>query len=267
MNVICIDDEYLILQRNMTLLKKIPQVESVEIFLSSQEALEYLETNEADIVFLDINMPDISGLELAETFRERWPDMAIIFLTAYNQFALNAFKVHANGYLIKPVEQEQFEEEIRSVEKLRGGREKEKVKVITFGNFDLFIRGQNVAFARSLSKEILAYLICKNGTSVSRPELASVLWEDEPYDRARQKQLDVYIRSLMTTLAGYGIERIVEKSSGSFRIRPEYLDCDYYQYLKGEAAAHMQYTGEFLNNYSWAEYWKKPFLEQAALHA
>lgn len=261
MNVICIDDEYLVLQRNMAILRKIPQVEAVEGFLGGEEALDYLNKNSADVVFLDINMPGKNGLELAAIFRKNWPEMAIVFLTAYSQFAISAFQVRANGYLLKPVEKEQFQKEIDNVEQIKKKQTRKRIRIVTFGNFDLFLDDHAIAFPRSISKEILAYLVCKKGTGVSRPELAGIIWEDALYDRSRQKQLDVYIRSLLTTLRENRIENLIEKNNGMLRIRPELVECDYYQYLQGDPIVKRQYYGEFMNNYSWAEFLKQPFLE------
>lgn len=261
MKVICIDDEYLILQRTVSILRRFPQVRSVEGFLSGDEALEYLKDNSVDAAFLDINMPDRNGLELAQMLRERCDSIELVFLTGYNEFALDAFKVHASGYLVKPVEEYQLLEEIQNIERIKKGRPDQKVNVVTFGNFEVLVDGSMVSFSRTKSKEILAYLVTKKGTGVSRSELASILWEEELYDHGKQKQLDVYIRSLTNTLKEYGIEKIVEKSKGVLRIVPERIECDYYKYLEGDKEAINSYVGEFMNSYSWAEYLKDIFME------
>lgn len=259
MKVICIDDEYLILGRTINILRQLPQIESAEGFLNSEDALNYLENHSVDAVFLDINMPDITGLELARIIRERWANVELVFLTGYDEFALEAFKVHASGYLIKPIEEGLLLEEIQNIERVLKHKISIKINVVTFGNFELLVDGKMVLFSRSKSKEILAYLVMKNGTGVSRPELASILWENEIYDRGKQKQLDIYIRSLMGTLNEYGIEKIIEMGKGVLRIVPDMIECDYYKYLAGDAKTMSSYAGEFMNAYSWAEYMKDVF--------
>ena len=261
MNVICVDDESIILKRNISILGKLDQVTSVEGFTRPRDALEHLEKNQVDIIFADINMPDMNGLEMAEIIHQKWPDTALIFLTAYNEFAVEAFKVRATGYLVKPVEKEDFEEEINNVLSKMKPRSNKLAEVRTFGNFELLIDDKLVAFARSKSKEILAYLVCKNGTGVTRRELAAVLWEDAPYDYSKQKQLDVYIRSLIDTLKKNNIEEIVENGNGQLRVRPQLIDCDYYRYLAGDAQAISMYCDEFMDAYSWAEYMKSSFMK------
>lgn len=260
MKVICIDDEYLILQRTVSILRRFPQIEAAEGFLNAEDALDYMNNHVVDAVFLDINMPDMNGLELAKQIRERWKHVELVFLTGYNEFTLEAFKVHACGYLIKPVEEAQLLEEIQNIERVQKCKPDARIKVVTFGNFEIIVDGKMVPFSRSKSKEILAYLVVKNGTGVSRAELAAILWENEFYDRGKQKQLDVYIRSLITTLKEYGIDNIVEMSRGVLRIVPDRVECDYYQYLAGDEESRNSYAGEFMNAFSWAEYMKDIFL-------
>lgn len=262
MKVVCLDDEYLILQRTVSILRRFPQVESVEGFSSSAKLLEYLKNNPVDVAFLDINMPDMSGLVLAQMIRDQSSQIELVFLTGYNEYALEAFKVHAAGYLIKPVEEEDLLAEIQNIERMKNDPLTYKVKVVTFGNFDLLVNGKMIAFSRSKAKEILAYLITKKGTGVSRAELASILWEEDVYDHSKQKQLDVYIRSLSNTLRDHGIEYILEKNRGVLRVIPDRIDCDYYKYLDGDAEAIKSFAGEFMNSYSWAEYLKEVFIKR-----
>ena len=125
------------------------------------------------------------------------------------------------------------------------------VEVRTFGGFDVMVNGEFVAFGRAKSKELLAYLIERNGKSVSRQEAGSVLWEGKFFDRARQKQLDVVIRSLASTLCEYGISDIIEVHK-EMRVVPTRFTCDLYRYLDGEDAAINEYCGEYMSTYSWA---------------
>lgn len=237
-----------------------PQVESVEGFLNAEDALQHLKNHSVDAVFLDINMPDMDGLELAQIIRKQCVNVELVFMTGYNEFALDAFKVHASGYLIKPVEESQLLEEIQNIERVKENHRTSRIQVITFGNFEVLVDGKMIPFSRTRSKEILAYLVTKKGTGVSRAELASVLWEDDLYDHGKQKQLDVYIRSLNGTLKEHGIEKIIEMNRGILRIVPGMIECDYYRYLEGDEEALNSYVGEFMNAYSWAEYLKDVFM-------
>ncbi len=127
-----------------------------------------------------------------------------------------------------------------------------RVRVKTFGNFEMFVDGDNVSFHRQKSKEVLAYLIDRQGGGVTRADIFAAIWEDEEYDRARQKQLDVIIRSLKDTLREYGILSILEIKGGILRIIPERIDCDLYRFFSGDESIVDSYRGEYMSSYPWA---------------
>jgi two-component SAPR family response regulator len=188
----------------------------VEEFLFAQDALDWLDAgNTADVALLDIDMPDMNGLVLAAKIKEKSPDTSIIFLTGYSQFAVDAFALHASGYLLKPVSKEKLAAEIRYALDAHPAAEQPHISAVTFGNFNLLVDGHPVAFARAKSKELLAYLIDRQGSTVTRAEAFAALWEDGFYDRSMQKQLDVILRSLRATLDGAGIGEILEVQRGA----------------------------------------------------
>jgi len=256
MKIICIDDEPLILNMTVELCKKLPQCPEVEGFSKSAEALVWLEKNSADVALLDINMPDMFGLELAGKIRALDPQTAIIFLTGYSEYAVDAFAFHASGYLMKPLNKKRLAEEIEHASMLRESRGEKStaphISARTFGEFDLFVDGKAVAFPRSKSKELLAYLIDRHGGGITRPTAAAVLWENAGYDRSMQKQLDVIIRSLRSALENAGAQDIFEIKNGTMRVLPEKMDCDLYRFMAGDAAAVNGYRGEYMSAYSWA---------------
>ena len=162
MRIICVDDEELILSLTVSMCKELKDADDVTGFSDSLKALEYMETNDADIAILDINMPDIDGLTLAAKIKETHPDTAILFLTGYSEYAVDAFAMHAEGYLMKPVSKERLESEIRHALSLQPDDSEAHIKVRTFGKFDIFVDNEPVYFSRAKSKELLAYL--KKGT-------------------------------------------------------------------------------------------------------
>ena len=251
MKAICVDDEPLILQYTVSLCRDISLLDETEGFTKAQDALTWLDRHDADVALLDIDMPDMDGLLLAAKIREKRPAISIIFLTGYSQFALDAFSLHASGYLLKPISREKLEKEISFALTGHHSQKSGKISVRTFGNFEILADGKEVQFSRSKSKELLAFLIDKRGNTTSRSEAFAALWEDQLYDRPMQKQIDVIIRSLRSTLQNAGIDHIFEMTNRSMRIHPEMLDCDLYRFLDGDIEAIKAYRGEYLRSYSW----------------
>ena len=252
MRVICVDDTALIVEHTVSQCKDIKPIDDVHGFTSGAEALEYIRDNPADIALLDIDMPDMNGLVLAAKIKEINPDCAIIFLTAYSEYAVDAFTMHASGYLMKPVSKQRLEQEIEYALMGRRSLPTSHITVRTFGNFEMLVDGETVSFGRSKAKELLAYLIDRNGAGIKRAEAFAVLWEEGEYDDSMQKQLDVIIRSLRSTLKENGISEIFELKRSSMRIIPELIDCDLYRFLNGDADAVSTYRGEYMTQYSWA---------------
>jgi len=253
MRAICVDDEAIILELVVSMCRKLPELDEVEGFSTAGAALKWMETHPVDLAILDIDMPEMSGITLARMIKEEYPEAAVIFLTGYSQYAVEAFAVRASGYLLKPVSEKSLAADVAYA--LRGKREAEIPSGIfarTFGQFELYVDGRPVPFARARAKEVLALLIDRQGGSMTRGEIFSVIWEDALYDRGAQKQLDVMIRSLRKTLTEYRAEQMLEMKSGVLRIVPETFGCDMYQLLQGQADAINAYRGEYMSSYSWA---------------
>lgn len=252
MRVLCVDDEPALLGLVMSMCEDLPQAPAVRGFTRARQALEWLDTHHADVALLDIDMPGMSGIELAREIKRTSPDTEVIFLTGYAEYALDAFELHASGYLLKPVNSERLREEIEHAVARRGGSTSRRVEIHTFGNFDVFVDGEPIAFARSQSKELLAYLVDRQGAAVTRRQAFAVLWEMGDYDRSKQKQLDVVVRTMRNALDKYGVGDLVEMRRGTLRVVPERVDCDFYRFLAGDERAIASYIGEYLSPYPWA---------------
>ena len=106
MKIICVDDERLLMESTVSMCLELPQIDEAKGFTRPAEALDWLNDNSSDIALLDIDMPKMNGLVLAAEIKKKLPDIAIILLTGYSQFAVDAFELHALGYLLKPVTKE-----------------------------------------------------------------------------------------------------------------------------------------------------------------
>jgi len=252
MRIICVDDEELVLNLVVFLCEQLPDIDEVKGFTDSLEALEWLKENNSDLAILDIDMPKLNGIQLSIKIKELHPETAIIFLTGYSHYAVEAFKLHAQGYLMKPVNKEQLINEINYAMSAKPVRAYPRIFARTFGDFDFLIDGNPVRFSRSKAKELLAYLIDRNGAGVKRANAFAALYEDAPYNRKMQKQFDVIIRSLKDTLNENGVGEILEMKSGEMRVNTELFECDLYKLLKGDADTINSFRGEYMNAYEWA---------------
>ena len=110
---IAIDDEPLALKQIATYIDKTPYLTLVNTFESALEAIEFLGTKEVDLMFVDINMPDLNGMEFVKSLTNA---PAVIFTTAYSEYAVEGFRVDAVDYLLKPISRVDF---LKAAEKAR----------------------------------------------------------------------------------------------------------------------------------------------------
>ena len=252
MKAICVDDEPLAVEYTLGQCARLSEIDDVHGFTDGQKALDWLRHHPVDLALLDINMPRLDGITLAARIKKLHPKTAILFLTAYREYAFDAYAVRPAGYLLKPVPLEKLAAEVRYVCQESKPSAPRHIRIKTFGNFDVYVDGRPVSFKLAKSKELLAYLVDKQGTGVSRAELFAAIWEDRLYDRKQQKQLDVYIRSLRETLQEYGISEIMEMEKGVLRVKPDTFACDAYLFYSGDSDAINAYRGEYMSAYSWA---------------
>ncbi len=257
MKAICVDDEKLILDRNVSLVEKMDEIDEVMGFTSAVKALDWVKTHVGvEIALLDIDMPDMNGLMLAAKIKEVSSETAIIFLTGYSEYALKAFELHAKGYLMKPVNADKLKEEISyalsSVAREKEAGKNSHIYVKTFGLFDVLVDGVPVRFSRARSKELLAYLVDRQGALVKRAEAFAAMYEDEDYTRDKQKQFDVIVRGVKYSLKDAGISEMFDVGRGGLRVVNETFSCDLYDFLAGETAVINSYRGEYMGSYEWA---------------
>lgn len=133
---IAIDDEPLALQLISGYIKKTPFLEFVESFENPLIAMEYMENNDVDLIFLDIQMPDLPGIELAKLISR---EIKVVFTTAYEKYALEGFRLEAVDYLLKPFGYEEFLSAANKVKKIVDLETKANATIETNNNF-LFLK-------------------------------------------------------------------------------------------------------------------------------
>ena len=247
MIALAVDDEILMLGALVSAINASPDIADVFQFSDCDEALNFVRGNSVDIAFLDINMRGMGGLTLAEKIIDACPDCKIVFCTGYEEYAIPAFKLHASGYLLKPVSAEDVQVEINNIKGLRKNQLLLEVKC--FGNFEVLYNGKILPFKRSKTKELFAFLVDRNGAGVTVAEIGVALWENDE-DQKNQNYIHQLFRDLRQSLEAVGVEDIFERNNYYYSLNPEKLDCDYYAYLK---TGKPEFRGEYMSQYSWAE--------------
>jgi DNA-binding LytR/AlgR family response regulator len=125
MTCIIVEDEPLAQFRLRDYIRKTPGLELEGCFETAKEALQFLQQQPVDLVFLDIHLEGLSGIELLEQYK---PDAQVIFTTAFHEFALKAFELNVTDYLLKPFSLERFQQSVEKANKkvLQGGGTKGK---------------------------------------------------------------------------------------------------------------------------------------------
>ena len=254
MNILAVDDEYYALELMKHALEEVAGGATVYLCRDVKSALATATENKIDVAFLDIHMPEMNGVKLASELKLLNPKVNIVFATGFSEYMKEGIDLRMSGYIMKPVTPEAVKVELENLRNpIEWSREK-RIKILTFGNFDVFVDGNPLKFERKQAKEILAYLVDKRGTSATYPELAAMLWEDEEYDRTKQKNLQVYIASLVKSLLTVDVKDLILKNRQGILLNTKIVDCDYYRFLEGDTRAINSFTGQYMGSYSWAEF-------------
>lgn len=252
MKVLIVDDEEMVLEETReTVGLELP---GIKIFCanSALEAVKIAGSQRIAIAFLDIEMPGMGGLELAEKLKRKNPDTNIVFVTAYAEYALEAFDMFASGYLMKPLQRKAVQKAVCNLRYPLRNVEN-GLRVQCFGNFEVFYGGKPVAFARAKAKEIFAYLVDLKGATATTGELCGILWEDSVDVEKNKHYLRNLIADIRSALRDCHAEDVFLSRRNRYSVNPDKIDCDYYRFLQRDAAAVNSYRGEYMKQYSWAE--------------
>lgn len=256
MNIITIDHDEKDLRNLMKAVKEAAPESNVEGALTFTDALSLTDRKIFDLVFIESDSKDEMKLtDLVAKFREKFQDTHIIFVSKTKKYMPEAFSVHADAYMIKPLKSEDISREIDyQMNHYPAPLRSLEIMVKTFGGFNAYFRGKKLMFKRSKSKELLAILVDNRGIGMTTREACSMLFKGRPYDEITLGYFHVVLTSLKFTLEGYGIKNLIRKSVNYIAINTSMIDCDMYRYLMGEADALADYHGDYMMGYSWSEY-------------
>ncbi len=239
-----LDDERPALNVLSKLIGERNDVQVVGGYTDPSELLRDVSGLRPDIAFLDIEMPEMSGLELASRLLEVQEDIEIVFVTAYHQYALEAFRVNALDYLLKPVESDLLHRTIDRVLRRRkgivpasAGPVQDPSRIVCLGGFEIYKAEQTepIRFPTAKAEELFAYLLVHRNTNISKWTLCDSLWPGVLSSEKLNHNLHMAVYRMKKTLRDSGIGVRITSQRGFYRMEIDDL-CDYV--MLEQAAIH-----------------------------
>ena len=278
LNAIIVDDEPLVL----SLLKSMLLENGVNIiaeYIKSEVALQEIPIKKPDIVFLDIEMPGMNGIELAIKLLEIDQNISIVFVTAYDKYAIDAFKLNAVHYILKPPAEEEIKEAISRIETTRRFRDTDmpgRVYIRLFGGVGIADEtGKSIMkWPTTKTEELFALLILSGKKGIDKWNIIEKLWPENEHLKI-ENTLYTTIYRMKTALSEAGINAVVINKLGNYSLAIESAWCDIHVFEKLykenkmptkhgellEEKVFMIYTGELFGSkdYVWAELHRQYF--------
>lgn len=269
LKAVLIDDERPALRGLEVMLKKHDNIEIAGLYSDPLEGIERVGGIKPDVVFLDINMPQLSGLDAVSAILNNSPDTNIVFVTAYDEYAVKAFELDALDYLLKPVDFARLTVTINRMQKKKSEStavEKNEANLIIrcFGLFDVYFEGRApIRWRAEKTKELFAFFLHNAQREISKDEILDALWQnDNPEKAVRQLYNGIYY--IRKAMAEYGIDRKLLSIDRFYNLRLGDVDFDISCFNKLykqkdnriEALTQMEtmYTGDYFGTlpYDWA---------------
>lgn len=294
MRAILVDNEYLSLAKLKKMLEHdVDGIEVIGTYTDPAPVPAIAKEFRPDVLFLDIHMPEVDGLTLGEQVRAVLPEAEIVFITAYDQYALKAFELPATDYILKPFQLERLKKTVDRLKREMGEREESgssapRPWIRCFHQICFQLPGQQprtVKWRTSKAQELFAYLLHHRDRTVDREAIIELLWPDFELSGA-MKQLYTTVYHIRQTLKAYGLEAVsissvdlkagYKLSVGEARLDTaewevlvkKLVAIDSSNYREYECVLEM-YEGSYLGEYEylWAEYERERLRSLWLFHA
>src|SRR5690625_1288335 len=207
MKIVIVNDDEFTISYIISMIKKIGGCNIVATFTDPLKALSEINKLDVDLLFLDVDMTGINGIQLAKEIKRTNVNIHIVFLSEHTEYAIEAFKLNATHYLVKPFQEKCLEESIFRVQnELDKQMTSPKIQplICCFGSIQ-FVRDQrdlkplDVKWRTTISKELFCYLLYYEGRSIKKESLTDLLWSGhDPKVASRQLYTAIYhIRKLL----------------------------------------------------------------------
>lgn len=214
---------------------------------SCGDSQQTLQNGCPDMLFIDISEDAEGAIALAGRLAEIPGAPWIVFMSDDSSRAMDAFRIHIQGYLVRPVTEEALKSECGCCMARRGIS---RMFIRTFGNFEIRIDGVPVTLKRAKTRELIAYLIDRNGSMVDDTELLRALWGKN--DAASKSYLRMLKVEALKIFDEAGCGNAVVKQRGYMGICTDVVPCDYFDALRSQDPEGSGYSGEYMSQYAWA---------------
>lgn len=184
-----IDDEWYNLEETSEFVENTGFFHVTGKYQNPIKALEEVTSNYPQVAFVDIELPEMDGITFAEKLLEINPSMIIVFITSYNQYAVQAFDLNAMDYILKPIKSERFNrmvEKIKNEVSLRPQNTSQILKIKCFNHLTVTIGDIPVKWERAKAEELFAYLLMYHGSYVHKEKIIENLWAGYKPEKALQ---------------------------------------------------------------------------------
>lgn len=181
MKAVIVDDEYYAIQGLKMELEDIGGIEIAGIYEDGSKMLDEIKEIRPDIIFMDIEMPQLNGFELFEKLADfvgKGCIPNIVFVTAYSHYAVKAFEINAIDYIVKPVTKDRLLKTLERIKSVSIPEEAATLQINCFKNFSIMAGGKeiNSGWRTRKAEELIAFLISEKGSFVSKDKIVEALW-------------------------------------------------------------------------------------------
>lgn len=250
MKTMIVDDNDICLSLLKTLCEQLNEIELCGSFLDPMDALGFARENEIELAILDIEMPEMSGIELGKQLRSIREDILLVYLSSHEERYGEAVRIRADKILIKPVNMEDLSDMLYQM-RLLSKRFKKPIRVQMLGRFQVFVKEKPLRLPNKKAKELLALCLDRRGARVSMDEVCAVLWEDKVYDRNTKQLYRKAVRATRKFFVEAGLQKFFLTDRGYCYIDTAFVDCDYYHFL--EDPHQYSCPDMYLFDYDWGE--------------
>lgn len=250
LKAVLVDDEIPVLSLLERMVLATNKIEIIAKFSNSEQALEDIPHLRPDIVFLDVNMPRLSGVELATLLLDDMPDLSVVFVTAYDQYAIQAFKLNALHYLLKPITSDDITTVIERIQNrmiIPKSPIVNKSELILFGNMRIKNNGETIDFLTPKILELLALLVTNRDKGISKWTIIDALWSESSAEKSQQN-LHTIIYRIKKIFRQYNLEVSVKTKGSVYSLELSNVFCDIVEYDKS-MAQKIEVTGSTLEHY------------------